>query len=312
MVIMTLTGENTFAIAAAERQLVDAFGAKHGANGIERIEAADLTPARLPDILQGATLFSPARLVILKDIGGNKPLLEPLTGALVHVADDTTVVIADAALDKRTKLYKFLKAHSNFKEFGLLNDAQLASWAQGEAVRLGGALDTKTARHLIERAGRDQWRLANEIDKLVSFAPEVTAGAIDQLVEPTPEGTAFELLDAALAGNHAQLGRLVASLKTEEDPYKLFGLLAAQVHALAVVATADGRSPDVIAKDAGLHPFVVRKTQSVARRLGAAQVAQIANDVALCDMQLKSTGADPWDLLQLCLYKIAAKENAQR
>jgi DNA polymerase-3 subunit delta len=309
-VIMTLTGENTFAIAAAERQLAAAFTSKHGAHGVERVEAEDLTPARLPDLFQGATLFAPARLVIIRNLGANKPMLESLTEALAHAADDTTVVVADAALDKRTKLYKFLKANSSFKEFSPLGDAQLASWLQGEATRLGGALGAREARHLIDRAGRDQWRLANELDKLVSFAPEVTAGAIDQLVDATPEGTAFELLDAALAGNRPQLQQLFASLKTQEDPYKLFGLLASQVHALAVVATAGARSPDAIAKDAGLHPFVVRKTQAVASRLGVTRVAQIAADVARCDLQLKSTSADPWDVLQLCLQKIAVIKSA--
>jgi DNA polymerase III subunit delta len=302
--IMTLTGENTFAIAAAERQLAAAFVEKHGAHGVERVDAEDLTPARLPDLFQGATLFAPARLVILKNVGANKPILEPLAETLAHAADETTVVVADAALDKRTKLYKFLKAHSSFKEFSQLNDAQLALWLQGEATRLGGALGTREARHLIERAGRDQWRLANEIDKLVSFAPEVTAGAIDQLVDATPEGTAFELLDAALAGNRSQLQQLLGVLRTQEDPYKLFGLLASQIHALAVVATAGTRSPDTIAKEAGLHPFVVRKTQAVAARLGVKRVAQVAADVARCDIQLKSTSADPWDVLQLCLHKI--------
>jgi len=302
---MTLTGENTFAIAAAERQLADAFTAKHGANGVERVDAEDITSARIPDLLQGATLFAPSRLVVIKNLAANKPILEPLTEALQHASADTTVVISDGSLDKRTKLYKFLKTKSSFKEFVPLSDSQLATWLQGEASRLGGALGLAEARFLVERGGRDQWRLANEIDKLVHYSPQVTHAAIEQLVEPTPEGTAFELLDAALAGKREDLARLIAALRTEEDPYKLFGLLATQVHALAVVATAGQRSPDAIAKDSGLHPFVVRKTQGVARRLGHERVAQIAADVATCDMQLKSTSADPWDLLQLCLQKIA-------
>jgi DNA polymerase III subunit delta len=302
---MTFTGENTFAIAAAERHIVAAFAAKHGANGVERVDAENLTPARLPDLLQGATLFAPSRLVVIKNLGANKQILEPLTEALQNAADDTTVVIADGALDKRTKLYKFLKAKSNFKEFAALSDQQLATWLQGEATRLGGALGSPEARFLVERGGRDQWRLANEIDKLVHYSPEVTHAAIEQLVEATAEGTAFELLDAALGGKSENLSRLITALRTEEDPYKLFGLLASQVHALAVVTAAGQRSADAIAKDSGLHPFVVRKTQNVARRLGRERAAQIAADVATCDMQLKSTSADPWDLLQLCLLKIA-------
>ena len=305
--ILTFTGENTFAIAAAERQIISAFIEKHGAHGIDRVDAEDVTPARLPDLFQGASLFAPARLIVLKNLGANKAIQEQLTEALQSMAEDTTVVVADGALDKRTKLYKFLKANSNFKEYSALSDAQLVSWLQGEATRLGGAIASTEAQFLVERTGRDQWRLANEIDKLVHYQPQVSHAAIEQLIEPTPEGTAFELLDAALAGKSSDLARLIAALKTEEDPYKLFGLLASQVHALAVVATAGNRTPDVIAKDSGLHPFVVRKTQQVARRLGAARVTRIASDVAACDMQLKSTSADPWDLLQLCLQKIAAE-----
>ncbi len=302
--IMTLTGENSFAVAAAERQLIDAFTAKHGANGVERVDAEDLTPARLPDLLQGATLFAPARLVILKNLAANKPMLEPLAEALKTAAPDTTVVIADSTLDKRTKLYKFLKAHSSFKEFANLSDGQFTQWLQAEAKRLGSSLGKPEAQFLLEHAGRDQWRLAGEMQKLAGRAT-IDKPAIEQLVEPTPEGTAFELLDAALAGDKPALAKHLAALKTQEDPYKLFGLLASQIHTLAVVSTAGARTPDTIAKEASLHPFVVRKTKDAASRLGQARVKQMVADVATCDVQLKSTGADPWDLLYVCLLKIA-------
>ncbi len=303
--IMTLTGENSFAVAVAEHQLVGAFTSKHSAHGVERVDAEDLTPARLPDLLQGTTLFAPARLVILKNLAANKPMLEPLTEALKHASPDTTVIVADSSLDKRTKLYKFLKAHSIFKEFTNLSDGQLVQWLQAEATRLGSAIGRAEAQFLVERAGRDQWRLAGEIQKLASLAI-IDKQAIEALVELTPEGTAFELLDAALAGNKTALVKYLAALKTQEDPYKLFGLLASQVHTLAVVSAAGTRTPDIIAKEAGLHPFVVRKTRDVAARLGQARVKQMVADVATCDVQLKSTGADPWDLLQICLYKIAS------
>jgi len=305
-VILTLTGENTFAIAAAERQLAQAFVAKYGQNGIERVDAEDLTPARLPDLLQGATLFAPARLVILKNLGGNKAIQEPLTEALSKAADDNTIVVSDGALDKRTKLYKFLKANSSFKEFPALSEGQLAKWIQEEVTRLDGNISPTDARFLADRAGHDQWRLSHEIAKLASHNQVITQEVIEELVEPTPEGNAFELLDAALAGQQDGVRRLITNLRTEEDPYKLFGLLASQVYALAAVAAAGTRQADQIAKETGLHPFVVRKTQNAAKRLGQARIAQIATDVALCDAQMKSTGVDPWDLLQLCLLKIAA------
>lgn len=303
--IMTLTGENSFAVTAAERQLTDAFVAKYGTHGVERVDAEDLTSARLPDLLQGATLFAPARLVILKNVTANKSILEPLADALKHASVDTTVVIADNTLDKRTKLYKFLKAHSTYKEFTNLSDSQLVRWLQAEATRLGSSLGHAEAQFLLERVGRDQWRLAGEVQKLAGIV-NIDKSVVEQLVEPTPEGTAFELLDAAFAGNTSAFAKHLAALKVQEDPYKVFGLLASQIHTLALVSTAGIRTPDTIAKEAGLHPFVVRKTKDIAARLGQVRVKQMVADVATCDTHLKSTGVDPWDLLQMCLYKIAS------
>jgi DNA polymerase III subunit delta len=303
--IITLTGENTFAALQAERQLIEAFSSKHGATGVERVDGEALEASRLPDLLQGATLFAPVRLVIIKNISANKPIHEPLSDMLPRAADETTVVIADSNLDKRTKLYKLLKSKSNFQDFAPLDETKLAAWAQKKAQEYGAELKRTDALYVVQRVGNDQWRLQNEIDKLSHFAPQITRESIDLLVEPSPEGTAFELLDAALAGKTAQVTTLLAALKTQEDPYKLFGLLASQVHALAVVATAGMRSSDQIAKEAGIHPFVVRKTQATANRLGATRIRRITKLVADCDWHLKSTGVDPWQLLGTALTKIA-------
>jgi DNA polymerase-3 subunit delta len=303
--IITLTGENTYAATQAERQITGAFAAKHGANGIERIDAEALDAARLPDLFQGATLFAPVRLVVLKNISANKSIQEPLAEVLAKTADETTVVISDAHLDKRTKLYKFLKANTNFQEFPNLDEHKLAAWVQQQVAATNATIAKTDAQYLVQRTGHDQWRLHHEIEKLAGYNSDITRQLIESLVEPSPEGNAFELLDAALNGQSQKVASIVAALKTEEDPYKLFGLLASQVHALAVVMAAGGKSPDIIAKEAGLHPFVVRKTQPIARRLGMAQVQKIAKDVADCDWHLKSTGADPWHLLEVTLQKMA-------
>lgn len=303
--IITLTGENAYAIAQAERQVAEAFAAKHGKNGIERIDAEGLDAARLPDLFQGATLFAPVRLVVLKNIGANKGVQELLTEILPKAADETTVIIADSHLDKRTKLYKFLKANTNFQEFPQLDEHKLVSWVQQQGVAANATIAKADAQYLVQRTGHDQWRLHHEIEKLAGYNGDITRQLIESLVEPSPEGNAFELLDAALNSQSQKVAAIVAALKTEEDPYKLFGLLASQVHALAVVAAAGGKSPDIIAKEAGLHPFVVRKTQPVARKLGLQRVQAIAKDVADCDWHLKSTGADPWHLLEVTLQKMA-------
>lgn len=303
--VITFTGENSFEIAAAIRQLSNVFAAKHGVNAIERVDGEQLTPTNLPDLLQGVSLFAPARLVIIKGLAASKTVLEALPDALAKAAEETTVVISESNLDKRTKLYKFLKSKSQFKEFSNLSDGQLCTWLAKQAEQLGGEIKNAQAQYLLARAGRDQWRLASEIQKLVDFSPIVTKEAIDLLVDATPEGTAFELLDAALAGDAKRAGQILSAIKSQDDPYKLFGLLASQVFSLSLLASSAGRSSEAVAKDAKIHPFVAKKMQPLARRLGETGVREISKSVATCDRQLKNTSVDPWTLVQLCLQKIA-------
>ena len=304
--IITLVGENSFAVHEAEHALVARFVAKFGEHGVERLDGEEFDPTRLSELLQGVSLFTPQRLVILHRAASNKLLWDALADWAERVPAETTLIISEPTPDKRTRTYKLLKGLKNYQEFNVPSDQQLVQWLSKQAKALGGGLGIGEANYLLERAGRDQWRLHHELNKLVAYQPGITRQTIDELVEPSPEGTAFELLDAALAGQAKRLDQLISNLKTEEDPYKLFGLLTSQAYGLAVVGAAGRRSPDEIAKDAGLHPFVVRKLSGAAERLGTSGIRRVAEIVAKTDYQLKSTSADPWQLLTSCLHKIAS------
>lgn len=303
--VITLTGDQ-FAIKQALNNLVERFVAKFGPHGYERVDGEAFEVADLASMLQGASLFAPQRLVVFKDSSKNKPLWDALADWVDKVPADTTVIVVEPDLDKRTKTYKALKSKTEFKEFKQASGAELVKWLQTQAKGLGVELKSVDAQHLVERTAGDQWRLSQEIIKLAHYKDNITRESIDELVEPSSEGSAFELLDAALAGNINKVQQMVGDLRNKEDPYMLFGLLTSQVHTLALVSVAGDRSADQIAKESGLHPFVVRKTAGTARQLGPKRVAAIVEQVASCDMQLKSTGTDPWFLLELMFKKLAA------
>lgn len=304
--VITLTGEQ-FAIKQTLEGLAGRFVAKFGPHGYERIDGEAFDPAGIASLLQGASLFAPQRLVVLRDAAKNKPLWDILGDWVEKVPSDTTLILIEPDLDKRTKTYKALKAKTEFKEFAPASNAELVKWLQAKAKDMNAEIKPADAQYLVDRAGGDQWRLNQEIAKLAHHPAGINRESIDELVESSPEGSAFELLDAAMAGNSAKVEKLVAALKTEEDPYKLFGLLTSQVHTLAVIVAAGDRSPDQIAKETGLHPFVVRKSQGIARSLGPKRITEIVNQIGECDMQLKTTGADPWFLLGLMFKKLAKK-----
>jgi DNA polymerase-3 subunit delta len=305
--IITLTGANDFAIRHALDTLVARYLSKHGAHAIERIDGETLDAMRLPDLLQGVSLFASERLVILRDAAKNKPLWEALGNWAERVSPEIMLAIIEPAPDKRTRTYKQLQKHGELRDFAELNESQLATWAVQEAKNLGAALDARTAHYLVHQVGTNQWRLSTELQKLAGYNANITAKSIDELVVPSPQASAFELLDAVLAGKSAHARELLLRLKASEDPYKLFGLLVSQIQTLALVVTAQSKPADVIAKEGGIHPFVVRKMQPLTRHIDYVQLQAIIEAVAKIDTQMKSTGADPWVLLEQCLGKIAAQ-----
>src|SRR5262245_17670530 len=137
--VITLTG-NDFAIKQALRAVTDRFVADFGWHGYQQVDGALFEPAALPNLLQGVSLFTTRRLVVLKDAAKNKPLWEALGNWVARVPAETTLVVVEPDLDKRTKTYKSLRSGSDFKDLALPSDDQLVGWLQDYAKKLGAKI----------------------------------------------------------------------------------------------------------------------------------------------------------------------------
>lgn len=304
--IQLLTGENDFEIRAIKERVIADFTQRHGADGVSIVDGTVVSRDDLPQLLMGANLFAPEQLVVIESADAVKDTWEKLVEYMPEVNDSTEVMLIAPRADKRTKLYKWLQKNGDIVTATLLDGPALVGWLQAEAREAGFELSAELARYIIDYAGADQWQLRHDTQKLALANLPVTRELIRDILIPQPQASAFELLDAALGGRKEGIDELLAGVKANEDPYRFFGLLANQVYALVVVAAAGNRSPDVIAKETALHPFVVRKTATLARKLGAKQAARLAETVATCDMQLKSSGTEPWTLITAALKNIAA------
>ncbi len=286
------------------RELIGVAEKKYGQHSIEKYDGETLEVSQLTDIFQGATLFSPHKLVVIKHAGKNKTLWAALENWLDTIPTDVDVIFAESAVDKRTKTFKQLQKKAATEECKLLTPPEAIKWLIKEAKQKDVPLTNQLATKLVDRAGTDQWRLANELDKLVVHG-EITEALIDTLVEQTTEANVFALLDAVLHKKTDLAKNLLQDAKPTEDPYMLFGLLASNVSQLAALVYAAGKPIDVIAKELGTHPFPLRKLQSLADRTSKNEVRMIVEIVATADERMKTTGIDPWLLLEEALVKIA-------
>jgi DNA polymerase III subunit delta len=303
--ITTLTGGNSFRMQSKLDKLSQAFIKEQGDLAVERIDGQEAEFEKIREALTSLPFLADKKLVILREGGANKKFAEEVEQIIGEVPETTDVILVEPKLDKRLAYYKYLKKSTDFQEFNELDQNDLARWLADAAQAKGGSLNSNDARYLIERVGQNQQLLSNELEKLLLYDLKVTRQTIDLLTEPTPQSTIFQLLEAAFAGNQKRVLNLYAEQRAQKvEPQQIIAMLAWQLHVLALIKTAGGRNADQIAQEAKLNPFVVRKSQGIARDLSSGEVRKMVADLLKIDRASKRTSIDTDEALQNYLISL--------
>src|SRR5690606_11986863 len=144
-------------------------------------------------------LFASNRLVVITDLSEHKLLAEAFEKLASRVSEDVNIVLIETALDKRTVFYKTLKKFAELEEFAEMDEVAAVKWVRELAQLEGVNVSPSSARLLVQYVGPDQLRLENEVAKLTAYDDDITAEAIELLVEKKPQDTIFQLLEYALS-----------------------------------------------------------------------------------------------------------------
>ena len=262
---------------------------------------------RIQEALTSLPFLSNKKMVVLRSPSASKKFLEEAEKLLAEVPETTDVVIVEPKLDKRLSYYKYLKKSTDFQEFPQLDVNGLAQWLVSTAKEQRGSISPSDARYLVERVGTNQQMLSNELEKLLINDLKVSRQAIDVLTEPTPQSTIFQLLEAAFAGNDKRAMELYKEQRAlKVEPPQIVAMLAWQLHVLAVIKTAGDRSPNDIAREARLSPFVVQKSAGIARKLSLAELKKLIVDLLKIDVRSKRESIDTDEALQHYLLSLAS------
>lgn len=318
--IHILTGPNNFALRTRLRQLVGAFVAEHGDMALEKLDGEEASYERVQEALQSLPFLASRKLVVLESPGANKEFTEKAAALIDELPETTDLIIVEPKLDKRLGYYKLLKKQKGFEEFPELNEQGLASWLVAAARDQGTRLSLADARGIVERAGANQQVLSKEIEKLVLYVhgrasanaqgrafaggqkggePAIDRAAIEALVPATPQSSIFQLLEAAFAGNTKRALQLYAEQRAlKVEPQQIIAMLAWQLHVIALIkAAGKSRTPDQIAKEAKMSPYVVSKSAGIARGLSVARTRQLISDLLTIDHRLKRESLNADDML---------------
>lgn len=304
--ITTLTGDNGFLVRQTLDKQVAAYLKNNDELGLERLDGEEASFERLQEAMLATPMFASNKLVVIKNADKNKELLEQFEHIFDAIPETTEVILVIPKVDKRAKYAKVLQKKTDYQEFGAVDSPNLARWLVDTAKQKQATISLSDAQYLVERVGTNQAILGQEIDKLILHDSKITREIIDNLTEPTPQSTVFELLDAAFAGNTAKALRLYEEQRRlKVEPLAILGMIAWQLHILAIVATAKDKNQAEVAKEARIHPFVINKSKATLRKLSFSRLKQLIEDALTLDIRLKSESIEADDALKHYLLSLA-------
>ncbi len=302
-------GPNTYASRRKLQQMVATYRQKTGGNlGLERIDGAQTTARQLTSMLQATPFLASSRLVIIEGLAGNKPAAEAAVKLLPHIPDTTVAVFYEGEADQRTVFFKAMTADAKVKaiKFELLNPSQLHTWIRREVEKLGGSIERPALALLLDRAGEDQWRLEQEVTKLINYDPAITVQTIEKLVADSQTQDIFDLVEAIAVQNLKRSLAIFHNLVSDQtNEIYILSMIIWQLRNLLLAKTAGAMTPPELAKRAGMSPYVAQKVLAKQRAFEETTLKRAFLEAVETDYAIKSGQGEAEQLVEHLIYRLA-------
>ncbi len=263
------------------------------------------------DRLKITSMFNEKKLIILKNVFSNLKFQEEFLEEIKNLSKskDVIVIYEPGSVDRRNKLFKILEKEVKSQEFTSLTGQRLKNWVQNEFEKYQATIDPGALEMLIEYVGDDLWRIISEIKKLVSYRKKerIEKKDIELLVRPKTETDIFKTIDAIAQKNKKQALRLLHKhLEKGDSPLYLLSMISFQFRNLLIIKDfIENHKPyNIILKESGLHPFVVKKTYHQSQQFTFEELKKIFNKIFKVDLDIKTGKIKPELALEILITQI--------
>jgi DNA polymerase III subunit delta len=227
-----------------------------------------------------------------------------------HLPETTVlVVLVDDEVETASPLVGAATRHGAVRHFPELKGGQVESWLSRRAEALQVRLAPDAAHALAAAAGPQLRTLANELDKLATYAGAagaITAADVHLLTAADQPANRFELTDALARKDRTRaLALLHEQLEAGESALAIIGQIAYQTRSLIQVkALAErGMRGGQIAQTVGMSPYLVEKSVALARQFTFAQLVAAHRSLLEMDSALKLSKLTPEMALDLLVVE---------
>lgn len=233
--------------------------------------------------------------------------------AFIREIPATTVMIfVEKKPDKRSALYKAIRANGFIMECGDLEEADMNRWIVQKCRDYGMAIDGQAVQRLLEYTGKDMLLISREIEKLAGYCAKqrrITQQDVSEIVSRTIHDRIFEMMDAIMAHSRDRaLGCYMDLLKLQTAPQQIIAVMISEYNLVLQVGElhARGDTVDEIAGKVGRRDWAVKKVMRMISRYNSEILIRALQDWVQVSMDYKSGRIDP----QLAVEELIVRYSA--
>lgn len=316
------TGPEVYIAQMMEHMLIDQMVM----HGMEQMNLTIFTE-KDPDISEIITvcemlpLMSQKRVVIIREETGivkssDKKTVAAIEKYLNNPSPSTVLIFYDQLPDKRKKIYKTLKEKAVIVDYQKLNRLELQKWI-GRRLKLANKQTTRRAVDLfiddclyLENEHSNMEIVDHELNKIIDYTgdrPQVTVTDIETVMPKSIEDNIFKMIDYAMENEKGTALTMLGQFYLEgESPFGVYGLLLRQIRIMLMIRILKDRNmtPEAIAKEVKLPPFIVRKTMNNSKKYSVNRLKRTLINAAELDLKMKTGKIDAefaveWFIMEL-------------
>lgn len=292
--VYLLYGEEAYLKQQYKRNLVKALNPDDYTMNFARYEGKGIDIRELISLFDTMPFFADRRTVLLEDTGFFKNKCEELADYMKNLPDYLYLVFCESEVDKRSRMYKAVKACGSIGEFKQQDEKTLMRWAAGILGKNGRKITQRDVELLLSMTGTDMGNLRMELEKLISYTEGrevVTAADIQAVCTTQTTNKIFDMVRAVTEKNQKRALDLYYDLLTlREPPMRILFLLAKQFRQICLTKklSQEGLSQTEIASKLGVPSFVVRNLASCARSYTVEELENAVRDFVDAEEAVKT------------------------
>lgn len=292
--IYLLYGEENYLKKVYKDKLKEAIVGKDDSINYNYFEGKNISVKTVIDIAETLPFFAEHRLIILENSGFFKNANEDIAAYIKQVPETTILIFVEEEIDKRGKLYKYIKEHGYISEMGRQNTSKLVPWILKILKKENKKITENEMKLFLTKTGDDMENILRELEKLISYTygrEVITAQDIEQICSTQITGKIFDMITAVSEKNQRKALELYQDLLTlKEPPMRILFLISRQFNLMLQVKELQKAGCDTvsIAKQTGLQSFLVGKYAAQARKFSTEFLKQALTECVEFEEAIKT------------------------